>query len=144
MQDGARPHRTPAVFDFLSEHFNDRVIALDYDKHTGSGMAWPPFSPDLTPCDFFFGVRKNWYTAKLHKRLRNSNSTSVQHVRQFQVTCLYGCLDSFVSDCATLLLQMVVISRTLLLNFLQQSLQHFHTGFYFSYYAAPPVAENGN
>ncbi|GBN07683.1 hypothetical protein AVEN_16643-1 [Araneus ventricosus] len=53
MQDGARPHRTPAVFDFLSEHFNDRVIALDYDKHTGSGMAWPPYSPDLTPCDFF-------------------------------------------------------------------------------------------
>ncbi|GBL83397.1 hypothetical protein AVEN_110701-1 [Araneus ventricosus] len=39
MQDGARPHRTPAVFDFLSEQFNDHVIALDYDKHTGSGMA---------------------------------------------------------------------------------------------------------
>ncbi|GBL79930.1 hypothetical protein AVEN_28972-1 [Araneus ventricosus] len=39
MQDGARPRRTPAVFDFLSEQFNDRVIALDYDKHTGSGMA---------------------------------------------------------------------------------------------------------
>ncbi|GBM41918.1 hypothetical protein AVEN_142896-1 [Araneus ventricosus] len=34
MQDGALPHRTPAVFDFLSEHFNDRVIALDYDTHT--------------------------------------------------------------------------------------------------------------
>ncbi|GBO15066.1 hypothetical protein AVEN_146567-1 [Araneus ventricosus] len=40
MQDGARPHRALAVFDFLSEHFNDRVIALDYDKHTGCGMAW--------------------------------------------------------------------------------------------------------
>ncbi|GBN01085.1 hypothetical protein AVEN_94206-1 [Araneus ventricosus] len=57
MQDGARPHRTPAVFDFLREHFNDRVIALDYDKHTGSGMAWPPYSPDLTPCDFFLWTR---------------------------------------------------------------------------------------
>ncbi|GBM99203.1 hypothetical protein AVEN_235221-1 [Araneus ventricosus] len=53
MQTGARPHRTPAVFDFLSEHFNDRVIALDYDKHTGSGMECPPYSPGLTPCDFF-------------------------------------------------------------------------------------------
>ncbi|GBL80111.1 hypothetical protein AVEN_29105-1 [Araneus ventricosus] len=52
MQDGARPHRTPAVFDFLSEHFNDRVIALYYNKHTGSGMAWAPYSPDSTPCDF--------------------------------------------------------------------------------------------
>ncbi|GBO45985.1 hypothetical protein AVEN_246438-1 [Araneus ventricosus] len=59
IQDSARRHRTPAVFDFLSEHFNDRVIALDYDKHTRSGMAWPPYSPDLTPCElerhFFFG-----------------------------------------------------------------------------------------
>ncbi|GBN06407.1 hypothetical protein AVEN_139759-1 [Araneus ventricosus] len=53
MQKGARPHRTPTVFDFLSEHFNDRVIALDYDQHTGSSMAWPPYSPDLTPSDFF-------------------------------------------------------------------------------------------
>ncbi|GBL91382.1 hypothetical protein AVEN_136901-1 [Araneus ventricosus] len=34
MQDGTRPHRTPAVFDFLSEDFNDRIMALDYDKHT--------------------------------------------------------------------------------------------------------------
>nr|GBL80998.1 hypothetical protein AVEN_251481-1 [Araneus ventricosus] len=39
MQDGARPHRTHSVFDFLSEHFNDRVIFLDYDKNTGSGVA---------------------------------------------------------------------------------------------------------
>ncbi|GBN33746.1 hypothetical protein AVEN_193045-1 [Araneus ventricosus] len=35
---GARPHRTPAVFDFLSEHFSDRVIVSDYDKHTECGM----------------------------------------------------------------------------------------------------------
>ncbi|GBN70396.1 hypothetical protein AVEN_55142-1 [Araneus ventricosus] len=40
IQDGARTHRTPAVFYFLREHFNDRVIALDYDKHTRSGMTW--------------------------------------------------------------------------------------------------------
>ncbi|GBN12631.1 hypothetical protein AVEN_132279-1 [Araneus ventricosus] len=56
MPDGAHPRRTPAVFDFLSEHFNDRVIALDYDKHTRSCMAWLPYSQDFTPCDFFGGV----------------------------------------------------------------------------------------
>ena len=33
MQDGARPHRTVAVLNFLNEHFDDRVIALDYEKH---------------------------------------------------------------------------------------------------------------
>ena len=42
------------------EHFDDRVVALDYDIHTGSGMTWPPYSPDLTPCDFFLsGYRKD-------------------------------------------------------------------------------------
>lgn len=53
MQDGIRPHRTTAAFDFLSEHFNDRVIALHYDIYTGRGLAWPPYSLDLTLCDFF-------------------------------------------------------------------------------------------
>ncbi|GBM54427.1 hypothetical protein AVEN_275633-1 [Araneus ventricosus] len=52
LQDGARRHRNPVLFDFLSEPFNDRIIAFDYDKHTGSGMVLPPYSPDLTPCDF--------------------------------------------------------------------------------------------
>ncbi|GBN62098.1 hypothetical protein AVEN_238128-1 [Araneus ventricosus] len=53
MQDGARPHRTEKVFRFLDEYFGNRVIALDYPKFTGTGMDWPPYSPDLTPCDYF-------------------------------------------------------------------------------------------
>ncbi|GBM13394.1 hypothetical protein AVEN_108060-1 [Araneus ventricosus] len=53
MQDGARPHRTENVFLFLDEYFGNRVIALDYPKFTGTGMDCPPYSPDLTPCDYF-------------------------------------------------------------------------------------------
>ncbi|GBO34110.1 hypothetical protein AVEN_196118-1, partial [Araneus ventricosus] len=53
MQDGARPHRTEQVFRFLDEYFGNRVIALEYPKFTGAGMDWPPYSPDLTPCDYF-------------------------------------------------------------------------------------------
>lgn len=53
MQDGARPHRTRAVFDYLEETFDDRVIALDYPEAKGKGIEWPPYSPDLNPCDFF-------------------------------------------------------------------------------------------
>lgn len=53
MQDGARPHRTDKVFRFLHEYFGNRVIALDYPQFTDTGIAWPPYSPDLTPCDFF-------------------------------------------------------------------------------------------
>ncbi|GBN51851.1 hypothetical protein AVEN_119716-1 [Araneus ventricosus] len=53
MQDGARPHRTEKVFHFLDEYLGNRVVALDYPKFTGTGMDWPPYSPDLTPCDYF-------------------------------------------------------------------------------------------
>ncbi|GBL83076.1 hypothetical protein AVEN_165303-1 [Araneus ventricosus] len=53
MQDRARPHCTEKVFRFLDEYFGNRVIALDYLKFTGTGMDWPPYLPDLTPCDYF-------------------------------------------------------------------------------------------
>ena len=53
MQDGARPHRTTEVFDLLDEHFPRRVLGLDYNAKYGGGMDWPPYSPDLNPCDFF-------------------------------------------------------------------------------------------
>ncbi|GBM19052.1 hypothetical protein AVEN_172514-1 [Araneus ventricosus] len=59
MQDGARPHHTEQVFRFLDEYFGNRVIALEYPKFTGAGMDWPPYSPDLTPCDYFL-----WGTLK--------------------------------------------------------------------------------
>jgi len=35
-QEGARPHRTQDVFDFISEHFGTRIIALDA-KRLGDG-----------------------------------------------------------------------------------------------------------
>ncbi|GBN94833.1 hypothetical protein AVEN_207844-1 [Araneus ventricosus] len=57
IQDGARPHRTEKVFRFLDEYFGNRVIALDYPKFTGTGMDRPPYSPDLTPCDYFLWGR---------------------------------------------------------------------------------------
>ncbi|GBN12470.1 hypothetical protein AVEN_118299-1 [Araneus ventricosus] len=53
MQDGPRPHRTENVFRFLDEYFGKRVIALEYPKFTVTGMDWLPYSPDLTPCDYF-------------------------------------------------------------------------------------------
>ncbi|GBN48028.1 hypothetical protein AVEN_55603-1 [Araneus ventricosus] len=55
MQAGARPLCTEMVFRFLDEYFGNRVIALDYPKFTGTGMDWPPYSPDLTPYDTVCG-----------------------------------------------------------------------------------------
>lgn len=53
MQDGSRPHRKENVFRFLEDYFGNRVIVLSYPKFTGTGMDWSPYSPDLTPCDYF-------------------------------------------------------------------------------------------
>lgn len=53
MQDGATPHRTKNVFNFLDKHFTGRVLGLGYPSKFGGGMDWPPYSPDLNPCDFF-------------------------------------------------------------------------------------------
>ena len=44
----APAHWRIIVKERLKELFNHRVIALNYDPE------WPPRSPDLTPCDFFF------------------------------------------------------------------------------------------
>ena len=46
-QDGAPPHRTVDVGEFLTEFFGRKIIAIDHP------IEWPPRSPDLTPCDFF-------------------------------------------------------------------------------------------
>ena len=82
MQDGARPHRTAKVFDVLQEHFDSQVIALDYPTSTGIKMDWPPYSPDLNPCDFFlWGYLKDTVYGK--------NPTSLQELEQFiENTCV--------------------------------------------------------
>ena len=46
-QDGAPAHRTVEISEFLTEFFQNRIIALDHPTE------WPPRSPDLTPCDYF-------------------------------------------------------------------------------------------
>ena len=63
MQDGALPHRTNEVLDFLDEHFPNRVLGLGC---RGKGIDWPPYSPDLNPCDFFLWgyLKDKVYAAK--------------------------------------------------------------------------------
>ncbi|GFW64835.1 uncharacterized protein TNCV_3066921 [Trichonephila clavipes] len=49
MQDGAPPHITRYVKDVIKHHFRkERVISHQF-RHL-----WPPRSPDLNPCDFWF------------------------------------------------------------------------------------------
>ena len=56
MEDGAMPHRTKEVFEILFQMFCYRVIGLGYPKFANGGMEWPPYSPDLNPLDYFFGL----------------------------------------------------------------------------------------
>ena len=48
-QDCVPAHRRIIVKARLQEVFGQRIISL------GNSVEWPPRSPDLTPCDFFFG-----------------------------------------------------------------------------------------
>ena len=46
-QDGATPHTATESRNLLRRHFPQRFISLYED------IEWPPYSPDLTPPDFF-------------------------------------------------------------------------------------------
>ena len=48
-QDGAKPHQTNIVMDWLDRVFGDRMLALKARQ----GMFWSPASPDMNPCDFY-------------------------------------------------------------------------------------------
>lgn len=53
-QDGASPHWTIIVRNYLNERFNNRWIGR------GGPVEWPPRSPDLTSLDFYlWGFLKN-------------------------------------------------------------------------------------
>ena len=53
-QDGAPPHTARATREFLRRQLPGRLISL-YEN-----VEWPPYSPDLTPPDFFlWGYLKN-------------------------------------------------------------------------------------
>ena len=53
MQDGATPYRTKGVFKAIYNVYGNRVIGLEYPKFAHGGIEWPPYYPDLNPCDFF-------------------------------------------------------------------------------------------
>jgi hypothetical protein len=56
MQDGAPPHWSLAVRNWLSNTFPNRWMGRN-----SPNLPWPPYSPDLTPMDFFL-----WGWVKQH------------------------------------------------------------------------------
>jgi hypothetical protein len=39
--------------DFLNDTFDLHVISNQFPDHFTRGQNWPPYSPDLNPCDYF-------------------------------------------------------------------------------------------
>ncbi len=57
-KDGASPHTTDQVLDFLDDEFNGKVLSFRADKpradgHMRRGREWSPRSPDLSVLDFY-------------------------------------------------------------------------------------------
>jgi transposase len=62
MQDGAPPHWSVTVRNFLSDTFPNRWMGRG-----SPNLPWPPYSPDLTPCDFFLWgwIKSRVYTTPI-------------------------------------------------------------------------------
>lgn len=52
-QDGAPPHCSKANLDFIETFFKANVISGKFPQRFDKGMEWPPYSPVLSPMDFF-------------------------------------------------------------------------------------------
>jgi len=107
MQDGARPHRTDEVFEFLQEHFGTRVIGLDYPNYAQGGVEWPPYSPDLNPCDFFlWGYIKDRVYRRAPADLVQLEAAVVEAIRAIEPATLGRVFSSFQNR-----LQRVIVTR---------------------------------
>ena len=77
-QDGAPPHRTEVNLSLLRSRFGKRVIAKGFKEKFGEGINWPPYSPDLSACDFFlWGFLKD----KVYKSSINSKEELRDRIR---------------------------------------------------------------
>ena len=77
--DGAPPHYTRHVREYLNEFFPNRWLGR------GGPVAWPPRSPDLTPLDYYlWGHMKTLvYETKVDSReaLRDRIFAAAEHIR---------------------------------------------------------------
>lgn len=71
-QDGAAPHRADPVIEYLNNAFEGRWIGLR------GPVYWPPFSPDMTACDFYL-----WGVVKAY--VDKGDPRSDDHARQLIV-----------------------------------------------------------
>jgi transposase len=77
MQDGAPPHWSLAVRNFLSVTYPSRWMG-----RSSPNLPWPPYSPDLTPMDFFLW---GWVKDRIYRTpVGNLNELRVRIEQAFQ------------------------------------------------------------
>ena len=80
-QDGATPHTARTSLEWLSGHFDARIISRR------SAIPWPAHSPDLTPLDFFlWGELKSRVYESEPESLDDLKSKIKMAVREFEWT----------------------------------------------------------
>lgn len=83
-QDGAPPHSTNMILDYLRDNFGDRVIARNFTTRFGDGYEWPPYSPDLSPLDFYLWgyIKDSVYSNRPRtlEELKSAIKTTIQNI----------------------------------------------------------------
>ena len=97
MQDGATPHTAKMTMDFLTSQFNNRLISRSCTHF------WPPRSPDLTPCDFWFWgyLKRNVYSKKITD-LQSLKVTIMEEVAKINPEMLENVVQSVIHRLADL------------------------------------------
>jgi len=97
--DGAPPHYTNSVREFLNELFLNRWLGR------GGPVAWPPRSPDLTPLDYYlWGHMKTLvYETKVYSRaaLRRRIFAAAEQIKihPHKIACATGSLKIRAENC---------------------------------------------
>ena len=88
-QDGAPPHRAAEIKSWLQNRFQDRLIAK------GMNIEWPPYSPDLTPPDFFlWGHLKSQVYECRPKTIEDLKNAVTQAVRRISASTCRAAMES--------------------------------------------------
>lgn len=96
-QDGATIHTTPDVLDYLNETFGGNVISRKFPERHGRGFMWPPYSPDLTPCDFFLwgAVKDKVYANGDFDNIADLMEVICEEVAKIDIESLKATIESF-------------------------------------------------
>jgi hypothetical protein len=90
MQDGAPPHCSKESLDWLRTHFDNRIISRNAE------FLWPPYSPDLNPCDFFLWgyLKSKVYTDPVPKTSEELKNNIRKEVRKLKLDTVKSAVDN--------------------------------------------------